>query len=187
MAEKLRRKAKAFGKRVGWFMSESRLFKLLTMEEGPEREEVARRMRYTLSEPITTTSVPRKFKDEANHSKRIIGDLANAHKSELEIEKEIESYLIKNRIEFWNTKVKGEIHSIGHGRAIMKASKNKGFIDILCCIQGYFVGIEVKKPKGIQSLDQLATEKRIKKAGGKYFIVTSVRELEVEFKRWGYI
>ena len=60
-------------------------------------------------------------------------------------------------------------------RSLPKGSK-KGWPDITLCYRGRFVGLEVKRPNGSQSIDQKNVEKEIKASGGHYFLVTSVEE-----------
>lgn len=47
-----------------------------------------------------------------------------------------------------------------------KTFTKEGIPDILCCCNGYFVGIEVKAPNGKPSLLQLHNLKKIDQAGG---------------------
>lgn len=46
-----------------------------------------------------------------------------------------------------------------------------GVPDILACVHGYFVAIEVKGPNGIPSELQLHTIKKIREAGGFAFVL----------------
>lgn len=58
-------------------------------------------------------------------------------------------------------------------------SANKiGVPDLLCCINGRFVGIEVKTNKGIVSSLQIVQIERINKAEGIAFVCRSVEELK---------
>jgi len=50
----------------------------------------------------------------------------------------------------------------------------KGSPDIIGCIRGQFIGVEVKVGKDKWRDDQKAFCERIKKAGGYYFLVKSV-------------
>jgi hypothetical protein len=52
-----------------------------------------------------------------------------------------------------------------------------GAPDIVAVINGKYVGIEVKVPKGKQSEGQKEFEGRLKKAGGDYWLIRSVEEL----------
>lgn len=128
-------------------------------------------------------SVSQYLNKERGKGKYIKGDPESKGKSEAKIEKEIEAFLdTVPHCAWWNTKVKGEPQYIGNGQYVMKASKNKGFADILAAICGLFVVIEVKKCGGYQSPDQIAEEEKVKKRGqGYYFLVTSVRELIEHF------
>lgn len=46
-----------------------------------------------------------------------------------------------------------------------------GAPDIICVIEGYYVGLEVKAHDGKQSPDQKAFQERLLHAGGIYFLV----------------
>ena len=69
---------------------------------------------------------------------------------------------------------------------------DKGTPDLLCCIKGRFLGIEVKRsPKEVEkwwlgkderSQDQLHQRHLIKKAGGIHIIVSSINELKQDLK-----
>ena len=74
----------------------------------------------------------------------------------------------------------GAYHVKIHGSAYMPA----GTPDILACVRGTFVGIEVKKPKGgvVSALQKLKI-KQIRNAGGVALVATSVEEVERELSR----
>ena len=74
----------------------------------------------------------------------------------------------------------GAYHVKIHGSAYMPA----GTPDILACVRGRFVGIEVKKPKGgvVSALQKLKI-KQIRNAGGVALVATSVEEVERELSR----
>jgi hypothetical protein len=59
----------------------------------------------------------------------------------------------------------------------IKQSK-KGVPDILCCIKGTFVGFEVKTGTGKQSPEQKAAQTAIEKAGGKYYLVRNIGDVQ---------
>lgn len=162
------------------------LHQLLMMAPSPERDKLAQQLGYTIGTPKYKNTVPKKFKDEANNSVRIKGDPLSKGKSELQIEHELLKYLSLKGIKWWPMKVKGELH-ISKGRGFIKPSKNPGFPDILCSINGRFVGIEVKKCGGVQSSDQVLMQKEIEKSGAVYFICTSVRELEAALIKYNLI
>jgi hypothetical protein len=55
-----------------------------------------------------------------------------------------------------------------------------GSPDIICVVQGWFVGIEVKAPKGKQSDHQISFQKRLEAAGGKYVLAYSLQDVIAE-------
>lgn len=83
-------------------------------------------------------------------------------------------------------KIKGYLDSLGayhvkiHGSAFMPA----GTPDILACVNGRFIGIEVKIPKGgvISPLQELKI-RQIQNADGVAFVARSVEDVEVELRR----
>lgn len=54
----------------------------------------------------------------------------------------------------------------------------KGCPDIICCYKGLFIGFEIKNEKGKQSIFQKDAQIDIEKAGGKYYLVRSVDDVE---------
>ena len=79
----------------------------------------------------------------------------------------------------FENKVKAYLKSIGayfiktHGDRFSKV----GTPDILACVNGYFVGIEVKAPNGKPSELQLYHIEQIKKAGG-YGVILYPKDFE---------
>lgn len=57
-----------------------------------------------------------------------------------------------------------------------------GVPDVLACVKGTFVGIEVKTPTGVTSKLQLYQIDRINKSGGVAVVVTSLEQLRMELK-----
>lgn len=53
-----------------------------------------------------------------------------------------------------------------------------GAADILGCYRGLHIEFEVKQPKGTQSEDQIEHEKHILEAGGRYYVVRSVEDVQ---------
>lgn len=152
-------------------------------ENSPQRFEIIqskKRIPKTLKEAL---------KNERGLGKYIKGDPESKGKSEDQIETEVEHFL--NTITdcaWWNIKIKGEIQSIGKGLAIIKKSMNVGFADILACIKGFFIMIEIKACKRYQSPDQINQQEKVQKHGkGFYFLVTSVRELKIYLVECGFI
>ena len=83
--------------------------------------------------------------------------------SEKQIENKIKAYLKKLPSCFFY-----KHHATGFSKV--------GIPDIVCCIHGKFVGIEVKKPTGIQSDAQKVIEKQIVNSGGLYILCFSYEE-----------
>lgn len=90
---------------------------------------------------------------------------------------------VENQIKCYLDKL-GAYHVKIHGSAYMPA----GTPDILACIKGRFIGIEVKKPNGgvVSALQKLKI-KQIKNAGGVALVATSVEEVERELSRHNLI
>lgn len=74
----------------------------------------------------------------------------------------------------------GAYHVKIHGSAFMPA----GTPDILACVKGVFVGIEVKKPKGgrVSELQKLKI-KQIEQAGGIGIVANSVLVVQERLER----
>lgn len=53
----------------------------------------------------------------------------------------------------------------------------KGSPDIVCVVNGQYVGIEVKAPGGKQSEHQKEFQRRLKEAGGRYILAFTVDDL----------
>ena len=62
-------------------------------------------------------------------------------------------------------------------RGYIKNNK-RGLPDIVCCISGRFLALEIKTDKGKQSEFQKAAQTAIEKSGGLYSIVRSVDDVE---------
>lgn len=81
---------------------------------------------------------------------------------------------IENSIKEYITSCGGLCYKI-HGGDLYQET---GIPDLLCCIQGLFIGIEVKDPGGKPSAVQLAQGARIKKAGGRFLIAKSLNDVK---------
>jgi hypothetical protein len=58
----------------------------------------------------------------------------------------------------------------------------KGCPDIICCKDGIFIGLEIKKSVGgIQSDHQKIAEKEIVSAGGKYYLINETEQVRALF------
>ena len=60
---------------------------------------------------------------------------------------------------------------IWHVKYFANAFTSVGVPDILACVKGYFVGIEVKTDKGVLSELQKYQGREIQKSGGLWFVV----------------
>lgn len=86
-------------------------------------------------------------------------------------------------------KIKGYLDAIGayhiktHGNMFSKA----GTPDIIACVNGVFVAIEVKKPGGVVSALQMANIKLINNAGGTAFVAYSLDDVKRELRKAGLI
>lgn len=70
-----------------------------------------------------------------------------------------------------------------HGSIYMRA----GMPDVICCLNGLFIGIETKDGDNIPSELQKAHIRQIKKAGGLAFVAYSVKDVEDKFREEGLI
>ena len=86
-----------------------------------------------------------------------------AQTTEKKIENQIKKWLDKQG--YWWMKVHGDLF------------QKSGVPDILACINGRFVGIEVKRPGGKVSALQDYNIEQIRASGGVAFVATSVDEV----------
>lgn len=94
---------------------------------------------------------------------------------EKEIQLAICDYLSLKKHFFWR---QNTMPVFDHGKfyAMPKYSKN-GVPDIILVKDGIFYGLEVKRPKGKPSDKQIEFKEGLEKAGGKYFVVTSLQDV----------
>ena len=97
-------------------------------------------------------------------SKKLQKTKSNTPRSEKDIELEIRKHLERNL---------GAYVIKQHGSAFTKP----GIPDLTLCLNGWFIGIEVKNEKGIVSSVQKVHIKNIKKAGGIAFVARSLEEV----------
>lgn len=88
---------------------------------------------------------------------------------EKRIENSIKDWLETNN--FWLIKVQGGSNN-----------PSTGVPDILACIKGRFVGIEVKQPGEKPTKIQQYQMDQINKSGGVAFVATNLRDVRVELK-----
>lgn len=97
--------------------------------------------------------------------------------SEKTIENQIKRYLDKLESDgkAWHMKI--------HGSMFQKA----GVPDIIACINGRFVGIEVKRPGGIVSEVQKYHIEKINKSGGAAFVAYSIDDVKRKLRQFNVI
>ena len=88
---------------------------------------------------------------------------------EKRIENSIKNWLETNN--HWYIKVQGGVNN-----------PSSGVPDILTCIHGRFIGIEVKTPTGNTTKIQEYQIDQINKSGGIAVVVTSLEQLRMELK-----
>ena len=93
--------------------------------------------------------------------------------SEKRIENQIKKWLEKQG--YWFMKVHGSMY------------QKSGVPDIVACVNGTFVGIEVKRPGGIIAPLQTYNIEQIRKNGGVAFVAYSVEEVQEELRRFHVI
>lgn len=95
-------------------------------------------------------------------------------KVEKQIQNSIEHYLKVKRVFFWKNNT-GALKT-DHGGFIRFGAV--GSPDICVVHDGKFYGLEVKQPSGKQSPGQIEFEKGLVAAGGLYYIVTSIDDVQ---------
>lgn len=76
-------------------------------------------------------------------------------------------------VSFWRINAMGSAMKNAKGKARFVRSAPTGFPDIVACIRGRFVAIEVKGPEGKQSEGQAEFQSECERAGGVYWLVKS--------------
>lgn len=84
--------------------------------------------------------------------------------TEQDIKKAIKDYLTRNG--FYWVAVKGGAHS------------KPGDPDLVACIEGQFVGLEAKTDEGVVEDLQVMRGVQIRRAGGHWFVVRSVEDVD---------
>lgn len=96
--------------------------------------------------------------------------------SESQIQNSICDYLSLKHYFFWRQNT-APMFRDGRFFSMPRHSK-KGVPDIILISQGQFIGLEVKREGGKQSPYQKEFQVGCEKAGGKYYIVTDLKDLE---------
>jgi Holliday junction resolvase len=91
-------------------------------------------------------------------------------------------YRIVRAIQKWLTE-QGIFHFKIHGSALMRV----GLPDLVCCVEGMFLGLEVKQPGEKAKPTQERVGQEIKWSEGQWFVVSSLEEAQAavhEVRRW---
>ena len=99
-----------------------------------------------------------------------------ANIKESDIQSAICEYLAHKGEFFWRQN-SGGMYREGRFFSTPKWGKN-GVPDILIVKDGWFIGLEVKTPKGRQNEAQKLFEKEVKEAGGEYHVVRSIEDVQ---------
>lgn len=97
---------------------------------------------------------------------------------EKNIQKTILEYLTRKGIFHWRNNtgaITTQATSFSKGRFLQFGAK--GSPDIICCVDGILVGIEVKTKTGVQSQAQKNFQTNLEKAGGRYHLVRSLDDV----------
>ena len=94
------------------------------------------------------------------------------------IQSAICDYLELNRHFFWRQNTAPAFDWKTKQFRKMPKHAMRGIPDIILVQQGLFVGLEVKSAIGKQSEDQKAFEKNLKDAGGRYYVVRSIEDVQ---------
>lgn len=95
---------------------------------------------------------------------------------ERDIQRQILDYLTLKRV-FHYRENTGAVAAESNGKKRFFRFGRPGCPDIVCIVKGQYIGIEVKAPKGVQSVVQRQFQTDLEMAGGKYLLVHSLEEL----------
>jgi hypothetical protein len=96
-------------------------------------------------------------------------------------EQTVQNEIIKfMRMQGWYVVKYDAVRLVGSGDSLALGTMTKGVPDLIACINGSFVGIEVKAPRANvrQSPEQIDQGVRIEEAGGNYIVTHGVEDLE---------
>lgn len=104
---------------------------------------------------------------------------------EKDIQKSILQYLDAIGVFAWRNNTGGGFNTNPNGKKYFIKFSTKGAPDILGCLKGgAFLAIEVKRPGGVATKNQLEFLATVSRLGGLAFIATSVDEVEAKLKQW---
>jgi hypothetical protein len=96
---------------------------------------------------------------------------------EKEIQNSICEYLELKRLFFWRQNTTPVYDTTRKAFRSMPKYSLKGVADIIVIKNGATIFLEVKRPKGKQSEDQIEFERLSKKNGAQYYVVTSLDDV----------
>lgn len=99
---------------------------------------------------------------------------------ESELQKQILYYLALKRIFHYRNNSGGFKDAAGHFYRFGAL----GSPDIICVIDGQYVGVEVKAPKGTQSDHQKEFQRKLEEAGGTYILAYSLDDVTNAFSNF---
>jgi len=97
---------------------------------------------------------------------------------ETDIQRVICDYLAAKKHFFWRTNTTPIFDPTRQRFRAMPKYALAGVPDIIVIKDGWFIGLEVKTRKGRQSAAQKDFEKRCKEAGGEYWVVRCVEDVQ---------
>lgn len=98
--------------------------------------------------------------------------------TEIEIQNSICEYLQIKKYFFWRQNTSPTLTPDGKGFRRMSRYSRTGIPDIIIVEKGLFVGLEVKRKNSTQSDSQKQFQKDLEKAGGRYYIVRSIDDIQ---------
>lgn len=104
---------------------------------------------------------------------------------EKDIQRAILDYLEAMRIFAWRNNTGAGYNTNPDGRKYFIRFSVKGAPDILGCLKGgHLLAIEVKRPGGVPTKDQVEFLETVTKLGGLAFVATSIDDVQAKLKQW---
>lgn len=97
---------------------------------------------------------------------------------ESEIQASICDYLAMKKHFFWRSNTTPIYDPTRNAFRSMPKYALQGIPDIILIKDGYFIGLEVKRPSTYQNEAQKEFEKGVKEAGGEYHVVRSINDVK---------
>lgn len=98
---------------------------------------------------------------------------------ETDIQRTVCDYLARKRHFFWRSNNAPAFQKDQYGMRFRRMPKYamNGTPDIIVIKDGFFIGLEIKMPKGKQSQFQIDFEKGCKEAGGEYYVIRKLEDV----------